>query len=720
MTAVATDPAAPSRRGFLKISAATAGGLLIGFHLTDAEAATPRFAPNAFIRIDRDSNVTLVMPNSEMGQGVYTAHSQLLAEELDVSLSRVAYEIAPPNDELYGGPRKRQTTGGSSSVRGGFYVSLRQAGADARALLVLAAARGWGVDPASCRTADGRVFHDASNRSAEYGALADRAAQIPAPSTPAPVKDPKDFKLIGKSVHRLDTREKVNGSLVYGLDALSGKTKIAIPHLTPVLGGKVLSVDDSKTLAVPGVLQVVVLEDIVAVVAENTWAALKGSKALVIEWDDGPYGNVDTAKIWADLRAGDSQEGANQHTDGEPDQALTEGDLLEAAYEMPMLAHAPMEVNNCTVHFSGGRCELWSGSQSQTQAHREAARAAELPIERVTFHNHLLGGGFGRRLDADAIYDAVRIGKQVEGPVKVMWTREEDMRHDVYRPAYRNTMRATLKDGRVHGWSHKVASGSIIMRLRGGAPLDGGKDSSAVEGAAESYYDIPNRRVNYVQVEPGAVKLGWWRGVGPNNAIFAIESFMDELALKAGEDPIAFRLKHLGNNPRLANALRLVAGKSDWGKPLGKRRGRGVSIQVAFGSYLATVADVEVDTAGHLHIHKFTSAIDCGVMVNPNGVVAQMEGGMIYGITAALYGNVDLDRGRVVQSNFNDYRALRINEAPNIEVHLIRSSEAPGGVGEPPVSSTHAALLNAIAAATGIRLRSVPIDYDILAGRKPA
>ncbi|HVI98032.1 MAG TPA: molybdopterin cofactor-binding domain-containing protein [Sphingomonas sp.] len=715
----AVDRLAPSRRTVLKVGAAAAGGLLVGFRWASADAATPPFAPNAFIRIDRASNVTLVMPNQEMGQGIYTAHSQLLAEELDIALNRVTLEAAPPDDELYGGPRKRQSTGGSSSLRAGFYPALRQAGADARALLVLAAARRWGVDPASCRTLEGRVFHDASGRAADYGDLADAAARLPAPREPAPLKAAADFRLIGKSVHRLDTPAKVNGGATYGIDVMAGQVPVAVPIACPVVGGTVRSVDDARARAFPGVRQVVVLDDLVAVVADHSWAAIKGAALLDIVWDEGPNAALGSTEIWDALRRDSTKPGANAKMEGDPDRALTDGDLVELDIEMPFLAHAPMEPLNCTVHVTEGRCEVWMGTQVQTRARATAAETAGVPVERVTLHNYMLGGAFGRRLDTDLVGIAVRIGREVDGPVKVMWTREEDMRHDVYRPAYRNIMRASLKGGRINGWSHKIAAGSVSARVSG-KPLENGIDGGSVEGATEMPYTIPHRRVDYVQAEPKALRLGWWRGVGPNNTIFAIESFVDELAKKAGEDPVAFRLKMLDGAPRLANALKIVAAKSDWGAPLGARRGRGVSIQHAFGSFLATVAEVEVDEAGNVRVDRFVSAVDCGVIVNPNGVIAQMEGGLIFGMTAALFGDITVAKGRVEQGNFNDYRAVRINEAPRVEIHLVESSEDPGGIGEPPTTAAPPAIANAIAAATGIRLRRMPIDRDVLAGRKPA
>lgn len=704
-----------SRRGLLKVGAVAGGGLLVGFSMVGANAAAPGFAPNAFIRIGRDGLVTLIMPNQEMGQGIHTAHSQLLAEELDVPMARVRIEQAPADDLLYGGERKRQSTGGSSSIRAGFYPILRQAGADARALLVMAAARGWGIDPAMCRTEDGRVFDDANKRDTDYGALVDLAARLPAPTAPAPLKAPGDFRLIGKSVRRVDTPAKVNGQATYGIDVFPGKVKVATLVASPVVGGKVRSVDDTAALAVPGVRQIVVLEDLVAVVGDHMWAAIQGMKALAIVWNEGSHAAIDSNHIWSQIRRESAKEGINAGVEGDGAAALAQGDRVDAAYEMPFLAHAPMEPLNCTVQVSAGKCELWVGTQVQTRARADAAKAAGLEEGQVTVNNYMLGGAFGRRLDTDMISTAVRIATEIEGPVKVVWTREEDMRHDMYRPVYRNVMSASLKDGRVHGWTHRIAGASVQGRMSG-KPLKDGLDKGAVDGAIDLPYDIPHRSVDFVRVEPGAVQVGYWRGVGPNNSIFAVESFVDELATKTGADPVQFRLAMLDKTPRLAKVLRLAAAKSGWGSPLGPRTGRGVAIHNVFGSFMATVAEVEVDEQGDVRVRRFISAVDAGVIVNPNAVIAQIEGGLIFGLSAALFGDVTVARGRIVQSNFHDYRVLRINEAPPIEVHIVRSEAAPGGIGEPGTTAVAPSLANAIAAATGIRLRRMPIDRNVLAG----
>lgn len=717
--------AALSRRGALKIAAAATGGLVVAVGLGGgADAAAAPFAPNAFVRIDRDGRVTLVMPNQEMGQGIYTAHSQILAEELDIPMAAITLQAAPADDDLYGGERKRQGTGGSSSIRAGFYPLLRQAGAAARALLVTAAAQGWGVDPATLRTADARVFDDANNRSAAYGMLVDRAARLPAPTQPAPLKSPRDFKIIGKPVHRLDTPAKTNGSAQYGIDVFAGQCKVASVIQAPVVGATLKGIDQSAAMAISGVTQVVVLDDLVAVVGDHSWAAIAGANALKLAWNPGPNAGIGSPQIWRELREASTKKGVNAFSVGQPDQALKTDDRIVGDYEMPFLAHAPMEPLNCTVEVRGGACEIWTGTQVQTRARAEAAKAAGLEPEQVTVNNYMLGGAFGRRLDVDMIANAVRVAKHVDGKVKVMWTREQDMRNDMLRPVYRNVMAATLKDGRLDAWSHKVAAASVGQRMSGKPPKDG-LDKGSVDGATELLYAVPHQSVDYVQSEPRAVNVGYWRGVGPNNTIFAIESFIDECAKKAGQDPVAFRLKMLEGSKavgvdRAARCLRLVADKSGWSGALGNRAGRGVALQNVFGSYLATVAEAEVDDDGFVFVRRFTCALDLGTCINPDGAIAQMEGGLIYGLSAALWGNIEVENGQIVQSNFHDYRVLRIHEAPQIAIHILRSDENPGGVGEPGVTAVAPSVANAVAAATGIRLRRMPIDRDLLAGRKQA
>ena len=705
-----------------------AGGFLLAFHLplralTPNEPVQPpddttgKFAPNAFIRIDQAGNTTLVMPQVEMGQGVYTSIAMILAEELDADFAKVTLEHAPPDDKLYGNPVfGLQVTGNSNSIRA-FWKPLREAGASTRAMLVQAAAQQWQVEPASCTTANSEVTHKESGRKLSYGALATSAGSE-RPPTDVALKDPKDFVLIGKPLKRLDTPDKVDGKAVYGIDAMLADMKFATLKACPVFGGKVGKVDDSAAKKIPGVQKVVVLDDMVAVVGDHMWAAKKGLDALVIDWDEGPNARLSSNDIWQDLRAASEKDGVVAKSEGDIAKGLATGDKLEASYELPFLAHATMEPLNATVHLKPDSCEIWTGTQIVSRVQSEAAKAAGLPVDKVIVNNHLLGGGFGRKLEPDMVVAAVRIAKQVDGPVKVVWTREEDIQHDMYRPLYRDTIAASLSDGKIVGWKYKISGSSIMARWLPPA-FQKGIDIDAVDAAVDMPYDIPNFHVEYVRKEPPAVPTGFWRGVGPNNNVFAVECFMDELAHKAGKDPVEFRRGMLGKNPRLLAALNLAAEKSNWGQPLSPRVGRGVCVQPSFASFIATVVEAEVDQQGEVHLRRVTLAVDTGIAVNPDTVVAQLEGGLIFGLTAALYGEITIDKGRVQQSNFHDYRMLRIDQAPKIEVHVVKSGEAPGGIGEAGTNAGPPALRNAIFAATGVALRRLPIDRSLISvGKK--
>jgi isoquinoline 1-oxidoreductase beta subunit len=729
-----------SRRDML--SGGLAGGFLLAFHLpvraTDDEPAQSpdnpaqppdnpvqppdksdvKFEPNAFIRIDGADKTTLIMPQVEMGQGVYTAVAMILAEELDADFSKVVLEHAPPNDQLYGNPTfGLQVTGNSNSIRA-FWMPLRKAGATARAMLVQAAAQQWQVEPATCTTSNGQVKHEESGRTLSYGELAE-AASKQTPPQDVPLKDPRNFTLIGKPLKRLDTPDKVNGKVIYGIDAMLPGMKFATLAQCPVFGGKIGKVDDAAAKTIPGVRQVVVLDDLVAVVGDHMWAAKQGLDALVVTWDEGPNASVSSKDIWTHLRAASEKDGVVAKSTGDIVKGLATGERLDAIYELPFLAHATMEPLNCTVHVKPDSCEIWIGTQIMTRVQSEAAKAAGLPVDKVTVNNHLLGGGFGRRLEPDMVVAAVRIARHVDGPVKVVWTREEDIRHDIYRPVYRDTISATLSDGKIAAWKYRVTGSAVIARWLPPA-FQNGIDIDAVDSAVDMPYDIANFHVEYVRAEPPAVPTGFWRGVGPNNNVFAIECFMDELARKAGKDPIAFRRDMLGKTPRLRAALDLVAEKSNWGERLPPRVGRGISVQPSFGSFIATVIEAEVDEQGEVHLRRITTAVDTGIAVNPDTIAAQLEGGLIFGLTAALYGEVTIDKGRVQQSNFNDYRMLRIDQAPKIDVHVMKSGEAPGGIGETGVTAGPPALRNAIYAATGMALHRLPIDRSLLATGKRA
>ncbi len=710
-----------TRRAVIGAGLGMGGALLVGFYVPSAGAAASEkgvFAPNAFIRIDKKGKITLIMPQVEMGQGVYTAVAMILAEELDAAFDQVVLEAAPPNDKLYGNPTfGLQVTGNSNSIRA-FWTPLRTAAAGARNILVQAASGVWKVDAGSVRTESSTAIHDASGRRLAYAALIDRTAGLTPPKNPI-LKDPKNFKLIGKPLKRLDTPEKVNGKVIYGIDVMPPGVKFATLAACPVFGGKVGTIDDGKAKNLPGVRQVLVFEDFVAVVGDHMWAAKQGLAALRITWNEGPNAAVSSADVWKQTRADSNQEGAVAKIVGDAAKGLTQGELHAAAYELPFLAHAPMEPMNCTAHVTATSCEVWLGIQVLSRAQAVAAKITGLPLDKVTVHNHLIGGGFGRRLETDFVEKAVLIAKQVDSPVKVVWTREEDIQHDIYRPVYLDRLSASVSNGRIIGWKHRITGSSVIARWLPPA-FQKGIDIDAIDSAADMPYDIANVRVEYVRSEPPAVPTGFWRGVGPNNNVFAIESFMDELARKANKDPVAFRRDHLDKAPRLKAALDLAVEKAGWGGPLPRRTGRGVAVQVAFGSFIATVAQAEVDEHGEVHLQRIVSAVDTGIVVNPDTVVAQLQGGLVFGLTAALYGNISIVKGRVQQSNFHDYRMLRINEIPQIEVYLIKSGEAPGGIGETGTTAAPPALGNALFAATGIRLRRLPIDRDVLSGRKQA
>ena len=710
-----------TRRDFFGM---TAGAVfLYGFHVpastaNDAPKGGP-FAPNAFIRIDDKGIVTLIIPQVEMGQGVYTSLSMIVAEELDADWQRVRVEHAPPNEKLYYNPMLGvQATGNSNSIRG-FWKPLRTAGATTRACLIEAAARTWKVPAAECRSQEGRVIHDGSKRTLDYGALAAGAAAVTPPKDVL-LKDPAAFRLIGKPIKRLDTPEKTNGRAKYGIDAMPPGVKIATLIKSPVLGGKVARVDDARARALPGVRQVVVLDDLVAVVGDHMWAAKQGLAALDITWNDGPNGNVSTDLIWSRLREASKRDGAVAKEVGSVGEVFGKGGVVTAEYEMPLLAHATMEPMNCTVHITPTSAEAWIGTQVMTRVRDAVAKAAGVPGDKVTVNQHVLGGGFGRRLEPDMAYDAARIAKQMGGgPVKVVWTREEDIRHDWYRPVYHTILSAQMDGGRIVGWKHKVSGSAVVARWLPPGFKDG-VDGDGVDSAVDVPYDIPNYRVEFNREEPPGVNTAFWRGVGPNNNVFAIESFIDELARGVKQDPIAFRRAHLDKEPRLQAALDLVKQKSGWGTPLPARCGRGVCAQPSFGSYIATVVECAVSDAGEVELRRVTTAVDTGLAVNPDTIVAQLQGGHTFGLTAALYGQITLKNGRVEQSNFHDYQLLRMNQVPPIEVHLIKSGESPGGIGEAGVTSALPALRNAVYAATGVALRRMPIDSSLLAKRASA
>jgi isoquinoline 1-oxidoreductase subunit beta len=717
-----TPTFAPARRSFLAVSAAAGGGLLLGVALPGgmAFAAAPTqgaLQPNAFIRITREGTVILVMHKAEMGQGVFTALTQLIAEELEVPVSAVHLEQAPPDDARYGEPLfgGLQMTGGSTSIRSA-WGPLRQAGATARALLVQAAATTWRVPAARLVARDGKVADPSSGKSLAYGALVDVAVTLPVPKRVS-LKDPRDFRVIGKPLKRLDGPSKVDGTAKFGMDVKLVGMKIAAVASCPEFGGTLAGVDVPAAMKVAGVRQVVAVGSAVAVVADDFWAAQQGLIAAAPRWKAGANAALDSAQVVAQLddaaREFGGVAGAVAVAHGDAPAALTRAtQRIDAVYRAPFLAHMAMEPLNCTVMIRGGEVELFVGTQVPTRARDAAARAAGVDPAKVTVHNHLMGGAFGRRLEVDFIELAVTIAKQVQGPVKVVWSREEDVQHDMYRPYYHDRVAAGLDaSGMPVAWTHRIAASSILARFLPPGFKDG-VDGDAVEGATETPYVFPALRVEYVRVEPPGIPTAFWRGVGPTHNAFVVEGFLDELAAKAARDPLDYR-RALVRDPRARAVLDLAAAKAGWGTALLKGQGRGIALLHAFGSYVAQVAQVQVGDDGEVQVLRVVCVVDCGLVVNPSTVAAQMEGGIVFGLSAALWGEITLAEGRVVQSNFHDYRVMRINEVPRIEVHIVPSSEAPGGVGEPGTSAAIPALVNAVHAATGQRIRTLPIGSQL-------
>jgi isoquinoline 1-oxidoreductase beta subunit len=721
-----------SRRDVLKTGALAGAGLVVGIQLQGCArqpplpASSAPFAPNAWVRVQEDGSVLIEVDRSEMGQGVSTALPMLVAEELEADWSTVRFEAAPANP-VYANKltQNMQVTGGSTSVPNG-WVPLRQAGAKAREMLVAAAAARWGVEPSACRAENSRVRHEASGRSASYGELAADAAKQPVPET-VTLKDPRDWKLIGRPVPRLDLPAVVRGEPVFAQDVRVPGMLVAQVERSPVLGGSVKSFDDAKARAVPGVRAVVRLTGGVAVIAEDFWAAKKGREALVVEWDEGPNAALDSDAVRAMLRSlVAAPEGKVVRQDG--DATGTMAGLtkkLRAEYEAPYLAHATMEPMTCSADVRPDGVTVWAPTQMQWGpkmfgggAQGTAAKIAGVPMEQVDVRTTRLGGGFGRRSEMDFIVDAVEASKAVGAPVRVVWTREDDMRHDFYRPATLHLFEGAVDEaGRAVAWSHVIAGPSIMTRyIPGWIPefaanrmgmLKHGADPTSVEGAENLPYGIANVRVDYRRADIG-VPVGFWRSVGSSQNAFATECFVDELADLAGHDPVAFRRSLLAGKPRHRAVLDLAAERAGWGTPLPSGRARGIAVAESFGSFVAEVAEVSV-VNGVVRVHKVTCAIDCGQVVNPDIVAAQMEGAIVFGLTAALKGEITLEKGRVQQGNFLDYPLLRMDEMPEVAVHIVPSTGNPGGVGEPGTPPIAPAVANAVSALTGTRVRRLPI-----------
>ena len=712
------------RRTFLK-----AGGLAVAFvwfgsakpamalvnphrQAGDARAAAATFAPNAFVRIDADGAIRLVMPMVEMGQSIYTGSCMLLAEELDVGLDQIRLEHAPPSDELYGMKiLKGQITGGSTSTRSTF-TELRQAGAVARTLLVAAAAARWKVAPASCTVERGVVHHLASGRSLRYAQVAAAANKLPEPGE-VRLKQASEFRLIGKPMARLDAGDKVRGATTFGIDVRLPDMRVATVKACPTFGGRLARVDERAARAVAGVIDVLRIDNAVAVVAVHFWAARRGLEALDIEWDHGANKALTTRDLRDALAASQAKGTAivGRDTGSRP-----AGEFVEATHKLPMLAHATMEPLNATVHVTPTGCDIWAGTQVPTRVVANAARITGLPVACVRLHPQYLGGGFGRRLETDYVDQAVAFAKRVPYPLKIVWTREEDIRHDIVRPMYHDVVSAVVdKQGRPVWFGDRICSATVLGRWRPGGMRKNGLDGDAIECAADLPYAIPGMKVEWVRHDmPAGLLVGWWRGVGALHNLFVVESFFDELAHRAHADPVAWRRAMLHENPRALAVLNLAASKIGWGKPLPPRVGQGVALGAPFGSKVCAIVEVEVSAQGDVLLRRAVVAVDCGIPVNPGSIEAQLQGGLLFGLSAALFNEVTIERGAIQQSNFNDYRMIRMNETPQVEIALVDSAEAPGGIGEVGTAIAAPALCNAIFAATGVRLRALPVRRDLL------
>jgi len=730
------------KRNFLKKTTVVGSGLVLGIQLTGCDGdrknvqtqitnmlsnnsaeqknANASFFPNAFLRIASNDLVTVHLASSEMGQGVITALPMLLAEELEADWSKIKIEFAPAHENFENPRSGRQTTGGSASIRG-FWFALREAGAVARQMLINSAAQTWDVENSSCSVENGTVYHRQSSRSATFGQLVDKAKLLPVPETPK-LKEPHQFRIIGQPIGRLDSSIKVTGEAIFGQDVRLPGMLIAVVLRCPVFEGVAKKYDASAALKVKGVQSVFEIETGIAIVADHFWAANQGRQLLNVDWDEGEYSALNSQQIRKQfIDAIDN--GKTIEARGDVDKIS--GKTVNAIFETPYLAHSCMEPMNCTAHVQANRCDIWVSTQGQEQTQKVGAKITGLSKDKVYVHTTFLGGGFGRRAEKDFIKDAVLISNKLKKPVKVIWTREDDIQHDYYRPATYNKLTATIDNkGKLISWQHAIAGSSILHRI---VPFAGlifrGKDDTSTEGADNLPYDIPNFKVTYAMVNPG-IPVGFWRSVGNSQNAFVTECFIDELATLSQQDPVKFRQQLLTDKARHLNVLELAAKKSGWGRQLEKNHYHGVALMESFESFVAYVAEISItepDSASNsnsnsnwkhnksVKVHRVTAAVDCGIVVNPDTVEAQIQGGIVYGLTAALHGEITISKGRVEQTNFGDYPALRMHEMPEIQVHLVKSTQPPGGVGEIGVPPIAPAVANAVFAATGHRIRKLPI-----------
>ncbi|MGZ8539810.1 MAG: molybdopterin cofactor-binding domain-containing protein [Chitinophagaceae bacterium] len=713
-----------SRRKFIQAGAAVGGGLLLSFYfpgfgkgIKNAGIPAPaNFVPNAFIRIGTDDIITVIVNHSEMGQGAYTSLPMLVADELDADWSKIRFESAPVDPVYNHLGFGMQATGGSTSTSTE-WDRFRKAGATGKYMLIAAAAQTWSVEPSACHAEKGFVIHTASGRKLSFGQLVEKAATIQTP-TDVKLKDPKDFNFIGKPVKRLDTPEKINGTGVFGVDVKVPGLLTALIARPPVFGGRVRSFNSDKAKAIPGVKHVLQMDRGIAVIADGFWPAKLGRDALEIIWDEGDLASLNSktqGEQYAELA---TQPGAIAKNEGDTTAAKGKAaKKFEVVYELPYLAHAPMEPLNCVADVKADSCEIWVGTQFQTADLMAASRITGLSPTKIKLHTTLLGGGFGRRavLDSHFVVEAVQVSKAIQAPVKVVWTREDDIRGGYYRPRALHKLSAGLDAaGKPLFWHQNIVCQSFAV----GTPLEGmmvqnGVDGTAVEGAANLPYAVPNLHVAW-NMAPGGVPTLWWRSVGSSHTAFAVEGFIDELAKAAGKDPYQYRRTLLEKHPRFLRVLDTVATKAGWKNPLAPGRGKGIAIHESFGSIVAHVAEVSITKNKTLKVHKVVCAIDCGQTVNPDIIKAQMEGCVVFGLTAALYGEITFEKGRVVQGNFHNYKMVRMNEMPVVEVHIIESTEKMGGVGEPGVPPVAPAVMNALFTLTGKRVRSLPLRPDDL------
>jgi isoquinoline 1-oxidoreductase beta subunit len=718
-----STPTIVGRREFIRTGAAVGGGLLVSLHaplpskLNDTVAAEEKeFALNAFVRIGTDESVTVISAHSEMGQGIYTSLPMLLNEELEADWSKVRVEAAPV-DKVYNHPVFGLQMTGGSTTSPAEWERYRKMGAVARIMLVEAAAQQWNVDASSCHVEKGVVIHGATGRRATYGSLANAAAKL-TPPTDAPLKSAKAFTLVGKPTRRLDTPSKTNGTAQFGLDVSVPGMLTAVVARPPVFGGKATKFDATEALKILGVKAVEEVPSGVAVIAERFWPAKIGRDKLVVDWDFGPNAGLSTEQMLRDFREKAKNPGTIAMKTSDPEAALkTAAKTITAEYDVPYLAHAMMEPLNCVVDLRADSCEIWTGTQFETVDRASAAKVAGLPPEKVQIHTTLLGGGFGRRANpaSDFVVEAVQVAKAAKAPVKVVWTREDDLKGGWYRPMWHDRFVAGLDaNGNPVAWTHTIVGQSIAKgTLFEAFMIKGGVDSTSVEGAADILYGIPNLQVDLHTPTIG-VPVQWWRSVGHSHTGFSVEAFLDEVAHAGGKDPYELRRVLLAKQPRMLAVLDLAAQKAKWGSKLPAGVGRGIAGHFSFDSYVAQVVEASVEK-GEVRVHRVVCAVDCGMTINPDTVKAQMEGGIIFGLTAALKTEITFKDGRVEQGNFHDYQMLRIFESPEIEVHIVPSSENPTGVGEPGVPPVASALANAIFAVTGKRIRRLPIRTSDLA-----